>query len=444
MNKNQSKKILIVGAGLVGTLQAIYCRKLGFQTILVEKRKSPESNEFDDGRSINLVLTSRGVHALKELSLWGKVKEIVTPVYGRMVHSIEGECTFQSYGPTGNECNYSVNRNHLNRFLIQEAENAGVEIRYEAVLQHIDFTHHRAKFNSFTEEDYDLFIGADGAGSTLRHHLVERGQIKETVKFISSGYKELSLSPDQSGEFEIEGDKLHLWPRGHHFLMALPNVDKSFTLTLYLPHAGKESFDDLESHRTAKKYFEKYYSDILPKLPNLEEEFETHPVGKLGTVWSTPWNFDRYTLIGDAAHAIVPFFGQGCNAGFEDCFILNDLLSDFDWSEDISVLLQKFYERRKPNADAIADMALDNFIEMQTRVANEKFLFKKEVEKVLANRFKESFQPRYYLVTQTLVPYVEAQNEGKKQEHILQKLCDNKRDLSEIDFDYAERLINIL
>ena len=336
MNK---KSITIIGAGLVGSLWAVMLRQRGFEVSVFEKNSDPRNTKVEQGRSINLVITSRGLHALKRAGLDREILEITIPVFGRKIHPIKGEGAYQPYG-RANECNYSVSRFNLNNHLINAAEKAGAKLFFDHKLESLDFGNRKLKF--FNQErplSYELLFGADGAGSIVRREMTKhlKNSDLEKVEWLDADYKELLMPAGPGAAHKLEKNALHIWPRGSHMLMALANQDGTFTLTLYLPKKGPVSFEKVQSEKQIRELFESQFPDVPPLVsPNYIKEFSENPQGPLGTVRTKQWVVNDSVLMGDAAHAIIPFFGQGMNCGFEDCTTILDLLDSLngDWSED--------------------------------------------------------------------------------------------------------------
>ena len=437
-------KVVIAGGGLVGSLLSIILKKRGHEVHLFEKRSDIRKNTNDKGRSINLIVTSRGLNALQKTGLLEKTLALTVPVTGRMMHSMTGELTYQPYGRDKSECNYSISRAELNKFLITESSNHDIPIHFEQDLTAVDFNNKTATFsnqNEIKKISYDILIGSDGAGSILRQQIHQQTTGKNETQFLMNDYKELFM-PLHDGKAALEKNALHIWPRGHHMLMALPNLDGSFTMTLYLPREGQEtSFAAIKTADTAHEYFKKYFPDALKLMPNAITDFLNNPQGTLGTVKSSPWVYkDSVALIGDAAHAILPFFGQGMNCGFEDCTVLSSMLdlTKENWSEALSMYDQ--YQR--PNANAIADMALENFYEMSDKVGDQNFLFRKKIESWIESKFPDKYRSRYGMITYTLIPYHLAFEAGKIQNEIISEISKGISSVDEIDAKKAETLLN--
>lgn len=435
------EKIVVSGAGLVGAFWALALKKKGHEVELYEKRPDMRKDTKDGGRSINLIATSRALNAFTAVGILEDIKKIVVPVTGRMMHSLEGELTYQPYGRDESECNYSVSRSLLNMTLLDKAEEAGVKIFFSHELDSLEPDNGRAKFSG-KEVTFDRFFGADGAGSITRKELLRlMPEASESVEFISSDYKELLMPARTSGGYPIEKKALHIWPRGNHFLMALPNLDGSFTMTMYLPQTGKDGFDTLKTKEDVTAFFEKYYKSSIPHMPDFANEYFENPQGKLGTVRMSHWVYkDKVALMGDAAHAVVPFFGQGMNCGMEDCFYLMSYMEKYgsDWEKVFS----EYDRNQRPNGNAIADMALENFIEMQSKVADEKFLLKKAIEHKIENEFPSKYRARYGMVTYTLIPYAVAKKAGLIQQEILEELARGIESVDQVDLKKAESLID--
>ncbi|MEE2743909.1 MAG: FAD-dependent monooxygenase [Bdellovibrionota bacterium] len=454
----KEEKYAIIGGGLVGSLMAIFLKRKGIDVVVFEKREDLRKSDKDHGRSINLIATSRGIHALKKLSLWDEIKKITVPVFGRMIHSIEEELTFQPYGKDKSECNYSVSRSKLNEKLISLAEKEGVRFLFNFSLSKCDFSERKYFFvnGNGDEECYKLGLvfAADGAGSQCRKSLMDHLRVNYSEKFeknefyedidpLESGYKEFFMPSDGSGNYCLDKDSLHIWPRGSYMFMTLANLKGSFTGTLYMPHQSEDgvpNFGDINNKKEARKLFKTKFPDAERLLPQLEEEFMENPTGKLGTVKCYPWYLeDKMILLGDAAHAIVPFFGQGMNCGFEDCAVLDGLMSDNEKNWDS--LFGKFIKDRKENADAIADMALENFFEMKNKVGDSRFLLKKQIENLLEKTFPSLYRSRYAIVTYGLIDYKHAFELGKIQKELIDELSEGLDSKEQLNLAKAKKLI---
>jgi kynurenine 3-monooxygenase len=419
----QVKNIGITGAGLVGSLLAIYLAKRGYQVSVFERRGDMRKHSLYSGRSINLALSNRGLRALAEVGMADQLKVNAIPMKGRLMHDIKGELTFQAYGKEGQYIN-SVSRAGLNMVLMDEAERLGVKFYFDHRCTQVDFDKNELVLqqgNSTFRNVFDWVFGSDGAFSAVRLDMQLSDRFDMSQHYIEHGYKELRIPPRATGGFMMEPNALHIWPRDSFMLIALPNPDSTFTCTLFLPFEGPVSFAQLATPDAVTTFFETYFPDVLPLMPTLHEDFRDNPTGSLVTVRAYPWVKQRATLIGDAAHAIVPFYGQGMNAGFEDCRVLNELLTAHH--ENWPVALDHFQRLRKPDADAVAQLAFDNFIEMRDLVGDEDFLFRKKIEAKLHELFPDRWIPLYSMVTfRDDIRYSEAYAVGQKQKQIMDEV----------------------
>jgi kynurenine 3-monooxygenase len=439
-------KIVITGGGLVGSLLALSLKRCGFSVSLFEKRSDPRLASAQEGRSINLIITSRGLNALQKVGLAADALKLAVPVYGRMMHSITGELTYQAYGRP-DECNYSISRAELNCFLLDRAQKAGVELHFSKTTESVDFDKRELVFSDGQRLNYDFLFATEGTGSRVREELCRvRPDIKSSIDFLSAGYKELTMPLLSDGSAALQKEALHIWPRGQHMLMALPNRDGSFTMTLYLPHKGGElSFDSIQTANEARDYFTRFYPDALELMPNAIDEYTKNMEGKLGTVRLSQWlAFDSVCLLGDASHGIVPFFGQGMNSGFEDVAAILDRLdqhhTDPTHAKLIAVLAPLVRER-KVDTDAIADMAIENFTEMSEKVGDQDFLLRKKVESKLEEHFPHDYRSRYGMITYTLIPYHHAYELGLLQNKLLDELCNSLDSVEKLDLEQAKQAI---
>jgi kynurenine 3-monooxygenase len=441
-----STPVTIIGAGLGGTLAAIFLAKRGLAVTVYERRPDLRHVALPAGRSINLALANRGLKPLRMAGLEAETRRLLTLMRGRMVHPVDGPLDFQPYGQRAHEVIYSVSRPGLNALLLDAAEAAGVRLRFGMRCSAVDFDNDRLLFSdeqSGREETVRLSpcIGADGAGSVLRKALMRLPGYSETEDMLPHGYKELSILPGALDRHRMESGALHIWPRGGYMLIALPNHDGTFTVTLFLPLEGEHSFAQLTTPTEVQQFFQAEFPDAVPLIHELETSFFAHPTGSLGTVRCAPWHLEgRALLLGDAAHAIVPFHGQGMNCAFEDCLELDRCFAEADgnWARTFAA----FSAIRKPNADAIADMALDNYVEMRDSVRDPAFLLRQRIGFELEQRFPERFVPRYSLVMfRDDIPYAEAQRRGRIQEQILRSLTSGIEDAGAVDYGLAGRLI---
>ena len=408
---------------MVGSLLSIYLVKRGYQVTVFERRPNMRQHVLDAGRSINLALSNRGIRALENVGLAEPMKKVAIPMNGRMIHNLQGDLTYQPYGKEGQYIN-SVSRSGLNMMLMEEAEKRGVHFFYEYRCEGIDFEQTTIKFQTYgshMKRKFDLIIGADGAYSAVRSAMEEDGSVKTTQDFLEHAYKELRIPPSGTGAFLIAKNSLHIWPRESFMLIALPNPDATFTCTLFLPNNGSLSFDNLKKDEKVLDFFQTYFPDTVSLMPTLLEDFRDNPTSTLVTIRSYPWIKNNVFLIGDAAHGVVPFYGQGMNAGFEDCFVLNQLLDQYqdDWTQ----VLPQYLALRKPDNDAIAQLALDNFIEMRDLVADEDFLLRKKIEARLHELFPKEWIPLYSMVTfQENMRYSEALSNGSLQREVMDEV----------------------
>lgn len=421
------KDIAIIGAGLVGSLLSIYLSKRGYKVKVFERRPDMRKENISAGRSINLALSDRGIKALEEVGIMDDIRKICIPMHGRFIHNADGSTGFQPYGKQGQFIN-SVSRGELNKRLMGLAEQHGAEIIFNHKCEAIDWKTNKVTYEHDSEvktHNSELIFGADGAYSAarLQHHL-QHDRFQYSQYYIDFGYKELNIPPGENRSFQMEKNALHIWPRGNYMLIALPNIDGSFTCTLFFPFDGEASFTSLNTKEKVKTFFEKTFTDAVSLMPTLEEDFFNNPTSSLVTVRCYPWiREDKFALIGDAAHAIVPFFGQGMNCGFEDCSVLNGLMDRY--TEDWKTILSEYQQLRKPDADAIAELALNNFIEMRDKIADPEFLLQKKIEAKLHEKFPDKWIPAYSQVTfSPHIRYSEALQRGQKQEAIMQEVME--------------------
>ena len=422
---NTGKHIAIAGAGLVGSLLSIYLVKRGYQVSVFERRPDMRKHVLGAGRSINLALSNRGIRALDFVGLAQGMKKVAIPMRGRMMHDLRGDLTFQPYGKDGQFIN-SVSRSGLNMMLMEEAEKLGVNFFFEYKCVGVNFestTLTAQTYGTNVSKSFDLIIGADGAFSAIRSAMEADASIAHTEDALQHGYKELRIPPGEAGTFLMERNALHIWPRESFMLIALPNPDATFTCTLFLPFLGKPSFQELNTNDKIIRFFQEYFPDALPLMPTLLEDFRDNATSSLVTIRCYPWVKNNTLLIGDAAHGVVPFYGQGMNAGFEDCYVLNQLLDHHH--DDWKIVLPLFQELRKPDNDAIAQLALDNFVEMRDLVADENFLLRKKIEARLHELFPQQWIPLYSMVTfQETMRYSDALAIGLAQKKIMDKVME--------------------
>jgi kynurenine 3-monooxygenase len=434
------KDIVIVGAGLVGSLLSIYLSKQGYNVKMFERRGDMRKGKTEAGRSINLALSDRGLLALDKVGLAEEIKKMSIPMQGRFMHNLDGSTAFQPYGKEGQYI-HSVSRAELNKKLIDVAEQQGVQIFFHEKCSVVNWKENEVEFEntraaSTTDVRADIIFAADGAfsGARLQHQL-HHDKFDYQQQYIDCGYKELTIPAGPGNSFSMEKNVLHIWPRKDYMLIALPNPDGNFTCTLFLPFevrpnnsvgqavGGEElSFQQLDTEAKVTSFFQRVFPDTVNLIPDLTKQFFHNPVSSLVTVKCYPWiREDKFALIGDAAHAIVPFFGQGMNCGFEDCRILDELMDQYgdDWKN----ILAKYQAMRKPDADAIADLAIGNFIEMRDKTADPKFLLQKKIEARLHEKYPGKWIPAYTQVTfSPQIRYSEALRNAMRQEAIMQQV----------------------
>lgn len=421
MNK---RSVTILGAGLVGSVLAVLLRKRGYEVTIYERRPDMRKEAIGAGRSINLAMSNRGWKALELAGLRTDIEAIAIAMPGRFLHQEDGSSAFQSYGKNG-EAIYSVSRGELNKKLMDLAENNGAKIHFNQRCTKVDTVTNtiflQEENGTISEVKCDLLFGADGAFSSLRTAMAFNDRTNFSQFYIEAGYKELNIPAGPNGEWLIEKNALHIWPRHNYMMIALPNIDGSFTCTLFFPFEGEPSFESIKTEDEVRAFFNKQFPDAVPLMPTLVEDFMNNPVSSLITTKIFPWkNADKSCLIGDAAHAIVPFYGQGMNAGFEDCSVLEELMEAH--GEDWETILSSFEQKRKPNADAVADLALNNFIEMRDKVADPVFLERKKIEKELGRRYAGRFNSVYEMVSFSHTPYAYALHCTKAQDVLLSKI----------------------
>nr|BAL55112.1 kynurenine 3-monooxygenase [uncultured Bacteroidetes bacterium] len=419
-------EIVIVGGGLVGALLALLLGRRGYRVRVLERRPDMRVAGYTGGRSINLALSDRGIRALERAGIAESVLPLTIPMRGRMIHHEDSTLDFQPYGIAGQAIR-SLSRGHLNLVLVEAADrlpNVTLEFEWRCVGVEPDVPAATFVHIATGEQrriECDVLIGADGAFSAVRDALHYRDRYNYCQEYLEYGYKELTIPAAEGGGFRMEPNALHIWPRHSFMMIALPNPEGTFTCTLFLPFEGEVSFEQLCTRADVSAFFERFFPDAVPHMPTLLEDFEHNPLSSLVTIRCYPWVVGRTVLIGDAAHAIVPFYGQGMNAGFEDCRILDELLDQYrdDWDRALAA-----YQRlRKPAGDAVAQLALDNFVEMRDKVADPRFVLRKKIEVLLFEHFPELYTPLYTLVTFTPeVSYDEAYRRGQANERVISEI----------------------
>src|SRR5271165_2504992 len=443
--KSSPEKVTLIGGGLNGTLLAILLRQRGFAVEIYERRPDMRRVRISAGRSINLALSTRGIYALQQAGIWEGMRSIIIPMKGRMMHSIAGELTFQPYGKNEAEIIHSISRAELNIALMNAAEEQGARIRFNRRCTGYDLKTGSLRLRDEesgdeTRIEASVVIGCDGSASAIRSEMLKLNRVNFSQQYLDYGYKELTIPALPNGKHALGNNALHIWPRGNYMLIALPNVDGTFACILFLPFEGADSFAQLNRRQDVPGFFQSRFPDAVPLMPDLADNFFANPTGAMVTVKCSPWHVGgRALLLGDAAHAIVPFFGQGINCGFEDCSWLLQLIDQHgdDWGRVFS----EFEQARKINTDAIADLAIENFVEMRDRVSDARFLFRKKVELALESRYPNLFVPKYAMVTFHRIPYATALERGLVQERLLAELCDGIERVEDLDWNKAERLI---
>ncbi|MEO8742240.1 MAG: FAD-dependent monooxygenase [Lysobacteraceae bacterium] len=464
MRPDSGKTITIAGAGLAGALLAVLLARAGWQVEVFEKRADPRAVGYEGGRSINLALAERGLHALRQAGLHQAVLEQAVMMRGRMVHFIDGHTDLQRYGKDDSEVIWSVHRGRLNLLLLDAAEAAGARLHFDTRLDAVDFDTKTMRLannmeHSLRDANFDVLIGADGAGSALRAAINSIAPLGERFESLGHGYKELEIPParmaevpreagsreqppDKTGGFSIEPNALHIWPRGRYMCIALPNTERTFTVTLFLPmHAtdGAPGFDAIPDAAAAHAMFARDFGDALPLIPGFDADWSHNPIGMLSTLYLDRWHLDsRAVLLGDAAHAMVPFHGQGMNCAFEDCVALARHIAE---SDDFANAFAAFEAERLPNARAIQQMALENYLEMRDRVDDADYLLQRELERLLARRHPDRFVPRYAMVTFRRIPYATAFARGAIQRELLISATQGKSRIDEVDLEAVDRAI---
>ena len=436
------RHITLVGAGLAGALLATLLAQRGWSVELFERRGDPRVHGYAGGRSINLALAERGLNALRAAGVDADVMKQAVMMRGRMVHFREGGEQLQRYGRDDSEVIWSISRGDLNIVLLNAAEAAGVDIHFDRRLERVDFDARIAHFVGEREDiarPFRALVGCDGAGSSLRAAMQAVSDLGERIEAMPHGYKELEIPPGADGGFRIEPNALHIWPRGDYMCIALPNDERTFTVTLFLRNEGPLSFTTVRDGDDAEALFARDFPDALPLIPDLKRDFVANPTGLLATLYLDRWHLDgRAVLVGDAAHAMVPFHGQGMNCAFEDCVAL---AAHLEGDADTATAFAAFEAERKPNAAAIQAMALENYREMSDRVDDADFLLQRKLERLLAERHPGRFVPRYAMVSFMRLPYAIAFERGQVQRALLVEATRGRDTLDDLDWDALDRRV---
>ncbi|MFC5046812.1 FAD-dependent oxidoreductase [Aquimarina hainanensis] len=444
----QAKNIAIVGSGLVGSLLAIYLRKRNHSVTVFDRRPDIRKVEFS-GRSINLAMSVRGWKALEKVAIADEIKKIAIPMHKRAMH-VNGKPEYHQYYGDEGEAIYSISRGVLNREMITLAEKAGVVFRFEEKVWDVNLPEAKiytgeTEKGAWKEYQYDMIFGCDGAFSRVRHKMQRRSRFDYSQDFLDAGYKELEIPANPDGTHRLDKNSLHIWPRGKFMLIALPNLDGSFTCTLFMPHEGENSFETLTDDQKVLNFWKKNFPDAIPLMPTLLEDFNKNPTSALVTMRCYPWTYwDKIALVGDSAHAIVPFYGQGMNAGFEDISVLDDIISKAE-NDDWQAIFETYQESRKKNTDAIAELSYRNFMEMSSKTADPDFLLRKQIEKHFSDKYPDKWEPLYSNVTFSHMPYAKALELGDIQSEIMDEIMKeanikNRWDTVEIEHKILELL----
>lgn len=422
-----SEKVTLVGGGLAGSLMSIYLAKRGYEVYIYERRADMRSGNYVGGRSINLALSTRGLRGLAKVGLDAEVLDISIPMTGRMMHSVDGALKYQPYGKDG-QAIYSVSRGQLNIKLLQLADqypNIHMFFNHKCTgvnLETCETTYVNEAGETITDKA-DVVLGTDGAFSALRDAMQRTPRFNFSQTYENYGYKELEIVPSEGGDFQLDKNCLHIWPRKSFMMIALPNPGGNFTCTLFMPFEGKPGIDDLKTREDISAFFNTYFPDAVPMMPGLVDDYLNNPTGMLTTMRCYPWVNGKNALMGDSAHAVVPFYGQGMNCSFEDCVVLDECIEELggDWAN----VLDAYQKLRKPNADAIANLALQNFVEMRDLVGSDAFLHKKKVEHMLSEKHPDLFVSQYERVTFSTRDYAEALAYGEHNDRVLEAIIQN-------------------
>ena len=423
------KEVVIVGAGLVGSLWAVYLSKAGYKVTIYERRPDIRKAEISAGKSINLALSNRGWKALDAVGVGDEIRKIAIPMYGRMMHDLAGNLTYQQYGKEG-EAIFSVSRGKVNATMMDIAEKYGkATIHYNHECKRVDLKNGIVYLkNTLTGEEFEhqaeLVFAADGAFSAVRYNSMQKlDRFQYSQNYIADGYREILLPANPDGTYKLDKNALHIWPRGRFMMIALANEDGSFTCTLFMPHTGGDhAFDKLTSKDAIDNFFKEIFPDFYEMMPNIADAWEDHPLSSLAIIRSYPWTHGKTALMGDAAHATVPFYGQGMNAGFEDCTVLSNLMQkhNHDWP----AIFEEYSRERKPDGDALQDLSLENYYVMRDYVADPAFLLRKKIEAKFSELYPDKWMPLYSQVTFSEIRYSVAYKQGQVQSAIMDQVME--------------------
>jgi kynurenine 3-monooxygenase len=417
-------KFVLIGSGLAGGLLGAYLGRRGYAVDLYERRADPRAGNFVGGRSINLALSTRGIHALQRLGIADEVMHHAIPMRGRMIHDKSGDLHFAPYDVDPNNYINSIGRASLNTAVIEAAQRyPNVRVMFNHLCTQVDLDAAAHLLNTETNQVIaargDAVIGVDGAFSAVRQSMQRKlDRFEYDESYLAHGYKELTIPPAPDGGWWMEKEALHIWPRKSFMMIALPNPDGSFTCTLFWEFKGPRSFESTKSDPDVRRFFDEEFPDAVPLMPTLLDDFRENPTGSLVTIRCAPWYYkDKVVLVGDAAHAVVPFYGQGMNAAFEDCVVLDECLAEFPDNRERA--FAEYFAWRKENADTLADLAVENFIEMRDKTASRKFRWKKKLDHLLEGALPGVYLPLYTMVTFTRIPYAEAARRARRQDRIV-------------------------
>lgn len=428
------KKAIVVGAGLVGSLWAVYLSKAGYKVTIYERRPDIRKAEISAGKSINLALSERGWKALKNVGVEKEIEPIAIPMYGRIMHDLGGNQTFQPYGKEG-QAIFSVSRGELNARMMDIAEKYGnATIHYNSPCVDVELdegiVHIKNEAGEIIKDHADVVFAADGAFSAVRYNGMQKlDRFDYSQEYIDDGYRELLLPANEDGSYKLDKNALHIWPRGRFMLIALANEDGSFTCTLFMPFEGEKSFSQLKTDEDVANFFKETFPDFYEMFPGLIDSWHDHPLSSLAIIRCYPWTRGKVALMGDAAHATVPFYGQGMNAGFEDCSVMWDLMQQHN--EDWPKVFEEYQRIRKPDGDAVQDLSVHNYYVMRDYVADKRFLLQKKIEERFSKLYPDKWIPLYSQVSFTSIRYSEAWETGLKQDRIMKEVM-NRPDIEEV------------
>jgi len=440
------KKAIVVGAGLVGSLWSVFLGKAGYKVTIYERRSDIRKAEISAGKSINLALSTRGWKSLKMAGVDEKVKPIAIPMTGRIMHDLEGNETYQPYGKEG-QAIYSISRGDLNARMMDIAEkDGGATIHYKHKCIDVDLeggkvTLENTLTNEVIHDEADVIFACDGAFSAVRYNGMQKlDRFDYLQDYIDDGYKELLLPANEDGSYKLDKNALHIWPRGRFMLIALANDDGSFTCTLFMPFEGENSFEALKTDADVDRFFKETFPDFYEMFPGLIQSWHDHPLSSLAIIRCYPWTKGKVALMGDAAHATVPFYGQGMNSGFEDCSVMYELMQKHN--EDWEKVFEEYQMLRKPDGDAVQDLSVHNYYVMRDYVGDPMFLLQKKIEKRFSDLYPDKWMPLYSQVSFSSIRYSEAWQTGQKQDAIMKKVMD-RPDIEQV-WDSQEIEENIL